>query len=74
MKRGVKFVRPKKLSPEQKELILKLREEGKSATELGKTFNVDRFTIYRLSKWYFATIHTGMEGIFVTEAKEWDFK
>ena len=48
MKRGVKFGRPKKLSPEQKELILKLREEGKSATELAKTFNVDRSTIYRL--------------------------
>ncbi|WP_449003335.1 hypothetical protein [Myxosarcina sp. GI1(2024)] len=27
-----------------------MREEGKSATELGKTFNVDRSTIYRLSK------------------------
>ena len=32
----------------QKELILKLREEGKSAQELAKTFNVDRSTIYRL--------------------------
>jgi len=31
-----------------KELILKLREEGKSATELAKTFNVDRSTVYRL--------------------------
>ena len=50
MKRGVKFGRPKKLSPEQKELILKLREEGKSATELAKTFNVDRSTIYRLGR------------------------
>ena len=48
MKRGVRFGRPRKLSPEQKELILKLREEGKSATELAKTFNVDRSTIYRL--------------------------
>ena len=45
MKRGVKFGCPKKLSPEQKELILKLREEGKSTTELAKTFNVDRSTI-----------------------------
>ncbi|MGB5632625.1 MAG: helix-turn-helix domain-containing protein [Waterburya sp.] len=50
MKRGVKFGRPKKLSSEQKELILKLREEGKSATELAKTFNVDRSTIYRLGE------------------------
>ena len=48
MKRGVRFGCPRKLSPEQKELILKLREEGKSATELAKTFNVDRSTIYRL--------------------------
>ena len=48
MKRGVRFGRPKKLSPEQKELILKLREEGKSVQELAKTFNVDRSTIYRL--------------------------
>lgn len=47
--RGVRFGRPLKLSNEQKELILKLREEGKSATELAKTFNVDRSTIYRLS-------------------------
>ena len=43
------FGRPKKLSNEQKELILQLREEGKSVTELAKTFNVDRSTIYRLS-------------------------
>ena len=48
MKRGVKFGRPKKLSPEQKELILKLREEGHSAQELAKTFKVNRSTIYRL--------------------------
>jgi len=50
MKRGVRFGRPKKLSTEQKELILKLREEGKSASELAKTFNVDRSTIYRLGE------------------------
>ena len=48
MKRGVRFGRPKKLSPEQKKLILQLREEGNSVTELAKTFNVDRSTIYRL--------------------------
>ena len=48
MKRGVKFGRPKKLSQKQKELILQLREEGKSVQELAKTFNVDRSTIYRL--------------------------
>ena len=48
MKRGVRFGRPKKLSTEQKELILQLREEGKSVQELAKTFDVDRSTIYRL--------------------------
>lgn len=47
-KRGVRFGRPRKLSTEQKELVLKLRDEGKSVQELAKTFNVDRSTIYRL--------------------------
>ncbi len=50
MKRGVRFGRPKKLSTEQKKLILQLREEGKSVQELANTFNVDRSTIYRLSR------------------------
>ena len=50
MKRGVRFGRPKKLSSEQRELILKLREEGKSVQELAKTFKVDRTTIYRLPR------------------------
>ncbi len=50
MKKGIKFGRPRSLSPEQRELILKLREEGKSVTELARTFNVDRSTIYRLSR------------------------
>lgn len=48
MKRGVKFGRPNKLSPEQRELILKLREEGTSVSELARTFEVNRSTIYRL--------------------------
>lgn len=47
MKRGIKFGRPKKLSPEQRELISQLIDEGKSVAELAKTFNVDRSTIYR---------------------------
>ncbi len=50
MQKGIKFGRPRSLSSEQRELILKLREEGKSVTELARTFNVDRSTIYRLSK------------------------
>lgn len=48
MKKGIKFGRPRSLSSEQRELILKLREEGKSVTELARTFDVDRSTIYRL--------------------------
>jgi len=48
LKRGVRFGRPKKLSSEQKELILRLREEGKSVQELARTFGVNRSTIYRL--------------------------
>ena len=48
MKKGVRFGRPRSLSPEQRELIIKLREEGKSVSELARTFDVDRSTIYRL--------------------------
>ncbi len=48
IKRGVKFGRPQKLSSEQRKLILRLVEEGKSVKEIAKTFNVNRSTIYRL--------------------------
>lgn len=48
LERGVKFGRPPKLSKEQKALVLKLINEGKSVSEIAKTFNVDRTTIYRL--------------------------
>jgi len=46
--RGVKFGRPRKLSPDQRKLALRLIEEGKSIREIAKTFGVDRSTIYRL--------------------------
>lgn len=48
MKRGVKFGRPRKLSSEQKNLALRLVNEGKSVQEIATTFNVNRSTIYRL--------------------------
>ena len=46
--KGVKFGRPVKLSDEQKKLILKLIEEGRSVREVSRTFNVHTATIYRL--------------------------
>lgn len=48
MERGIKFGRPAKLSKEQKELVLKLINEGKSVSEVARTFKVNRSTIYRL--------------------------
>ncbi|NRA87926.1 MAG: recombinase family protein [Rhizobiales bacterium] len=48
MKRGVRFGRPKKLSPEQKKLVMRLIGEGISIQEIAKTFKVNRSTIYRL--------------------------
>ncbi|MDR3553138.1 MAG: recombinase family protein [Syntrophobacteraceae bacterium] len=47
-KRGVRFGRPLKLNPEQKELAAQLFEEGKSAKQIAKTFNVHPATIYRI--------------------------
>lgn len=47
-KRGVRFGRPVKLNPEQRELAAKLLKGGKSAPQIAKTFNVHQATIYRL--------------------------
>ena len=47
-KRGVRFGRPRKLSPDQRKLILELKEQGKSTKELARMFDVDRSTIYRI--------------------------
>ncbi len=47
-RRGVRFGRPVKLNPEQKESATQLFEEGKSAEQIAKTFNVHPATIYRL--------------------------
>ena len=45
--RGVPFGRPPKLRPEQRALARHLIEEGKSVTEIARTFNVHVATIYR---------------------------
>ena len=47
-KRGVRFGRPKKMNHEQKSLALRLLKEGKSVSDVAKTFNVHKTTIYRL--------------------------
>jgi DNA invertase Pin-like site-specific DNA recombinase len=48
-KRGVQFGRPRKLNPEQMQLVRRLMDEGKSVRDLAKTFDVHIATIYRLS-------------------------
>jgi DNA invertase Pin-like site-specific DNA recombinase len=46
--RGIQFGRPKKMNEEQKILAKRLLEENKSVSEIAKTFNVHKATIYRL--------------------------
>ena len=48
-KRGVRFGRPRKLTPEQENLARRLVSEGKSAREIASVFNVHAATIYRLA-------------------------
>lgn len=45
--RGVKFGRPRSLSPEQAVLAERLLSEGQAAAEVAKTFGVHRATVYR---------------------------
>ena len=45
--RGVPSGRPPKLRPDQRALARRLIEEGKSVTEVARTFNVHVATIYR---------------------------
>lgn len=49
-KRGVQFGRPRKLNPEQMQLVRRLLDEGKSVRDLAKTFDVHIATIYRLAE------------------------
>ncbi len=46
-RRGVSFGRPQKLRPDQKTLALTLVEEGRSISEVARTFNVHPATIHR---------------------------
>jgi DNA invertase Pin-like site-specific DNA recombinase len=47
-KRGVRFGRPRKLTPEQENLARRLVSEGKAVRELAAAFKVHAATIYRL--------------------------
>lgn len=47
-KRGVRFGRPEKMNQEQRALAKRLLQEEKSVSEIAKTFNVHKATIYRL--------------------------
>ena len=49
-KRGVQFGRPRKLNPEQAQLVRRLLDEGKSVRDLAETFAVHIATIYRLGE------------------------
>jgi DNA invertase Pin-like site-specific DNA recombinase len=45
--RGVSFGRPSKLRPDQRELVTRLLQEGRSVSDVARTFNVHPATIYR---------------------------
>src|SRR6266478_6653683 len=49
-KRGVRFGRPRKLSSDQEQLVRRLVLEGKSASDIARTFSVHAATIYRLAQ------------------------
>ena len=48
MEKGVRFGRPRKLSPQQAKLAKRLLDEGKLVSEIAETFDVHVATIYRL--------------------------
>jgi DNA invertase Pin-like site-specific DNA recombinase len=47
-KRGVRFGRPQKMNQEQKKLAQRLIAEGKSVSEVARTFSVHPATVYRV--------------------------
>lgn len=46
-KRGVRFGRPEKMNEDQVKLMKRLLGEGKSVSEVARTFGVHRTTVYR---------------------------
>jgi DNA invertase Pin-like site-specific DNA recombinase len=46
-KRGVPFGRPRKMRPDQQQLAQELLKQGRSISEVARTFNVHPATIYR---------------------------
>jgi DNA invertase Pin-like site-specific DNA recombinase len=46
--RGVRFGRPKKMNIEQQDLAKRLLNEGKSVSEVARTFSVHPATLYRI--------------------------
>jgi DNA invertase Pin-like site-specific DNA recombinase len=46
-KRGVAFGRPPKMRPDQQKLVHELLNQGRSISEIARTFNVHPATIYR---------------------------
>jgi DNA invertase Pin-like site-specific DNA recombinase len=47
-KRGVRFGRPKKTNEEQGKLANRLIKEGKSVSEVARTFSLHPATLYRI--------------------------
>ncbi|MBC7965994.1 MAG: recombinase family protein [Fuerstia sp.] len=47
-RRGVQFGRPRKLNPDQRQLAVRLLNEGTGVQEVARTFNVHTATIYRI--------------------------
>ena len=47
-KRGVRFGRPKKMNEEQRNLACRLIKEGKSVSEVARTFSIHSATLYRV--------------------------
>ena len=46
--RGVKFGRPRKLTPHQRQEALQRLEQGETQADIARTYNVDATTIGRL--------------------------
>jgi DNA invertase Pin-like site-specific DNA recombinase len=49
MKAGVRFGRPKKLSPHQRREAIDRLNAGEAVADIARTFGIDRATVYRLT-------------------------